>query len=31
MIKPLWLANNFIMWGQEHGVSMTPLKLQKLI
>jgi uncharacterized phage-associated protein len=31
MIKPLWLANNFIMWGQEQGVDMTPLKLQKLI
>ena len=31
MIKPLWLANNFIMWGQENGVGISPLKMQKLM
>jgi len=28
---PLYLANNFIEWGQRNGVEITPLKLQKLL
>jgi len=31
MIKPLWLANNFIMWGQDNSVGISPLKMQKLM
>ena len=31
MTKPLWLANNFIIWGQENGVDISPLKMQKLM
>lgn len=31
MTDPLCLANNFILWGQEEGVGVSPLKIQKLM
>ena len=31
MTEPLCLANNFILWGQENDVGISPLKIQKLL